>query len=414
MINRNEAIQIGARAHRANANFHLTFFRVYALNPQFWFNAALYFVAATPFEFAQSGTTFLIRLSCIACLVGSLWFSGKIRLSQTQPMVLLALLSLLAANVFAMTDRAIMAFALILATATLAQVKDWKWREQLQYILAVYLAVNAAGLTLQIVALWGAGILLDLHGMIFPAASRIESIGQYGRLSGFHNEPGTFAQWMLMALFLRCLITGRLLTVFNIFVCGMIVATVSLWGAIGATMFAVAVAIEAVLASKAATIAKNIGVLLLSLLVIVAIASQVPNSVVQEGLSVLQAKAGFQSETGTDKLLAIDYLQSEFWKVLVLGGPISANDGNSGFCPSCSSPNDVGIWANGIYHFGFLYALALGLALGWRVLTRSGFAYLPLLAMMLTWKAPFYDPALWMLIGVILGGTSARPEETSK
>ncbi len=323
--------------------------------------------------------------------------SGKASIARLHPMVFLASIGLVCANVFAMSDRALMALALIVITSCLAQVRDPKWLEQLSHILFVYLAINAAGLVFQIAALWGGGILIDLHGLIFLEASRIESIGgQHGRMSGFHNEPGTYSQWMLMTLFLRCLITGRLLSAFNVAVSVSILATVSLWGIIGVVIYLVAVTLEALLASGVVDFFKRIGVLLLFILVSAALATQVPGNVLEESLAFVEAKSGMQSDSGTDKLYAMEELGQEFWNVFIFGAPV-----NPGFCRYCLAPNDVGIWANMTYYFGFMITAGLGATLGAQIVRHWGIAYLPLLAIMLVWKAPFYDPALWMLIGHI-------------
>lgn len=379
-------------------------FLTYARSPMFWFACALYFVAATPFEQDRSGFSFLIRLSCILFLLAPLVLTQKAKLLSTHPVIILVFVALVAANISAPNDRLFIALALVSATATLGQVRDQKWLEQLSFILFVYLSVNAAGLALQVAALRGAGILLDLHGLIFPNAARIEIMGEYGRLSGFHNEPGTYSQWMLMTLFLRSLITRRLLTSFNLGVCGTIVATVSLWGFLGVCIFLLAATIETLLASRTSTLIKRLGALALLTLAAAAVATVfVPGAILRESIAFLQAKAGLTTESGLDKLLATAELQRVFQDVLIIGAPMTP-----GFCPDCRAPNDAGIWANGTYYLGFTVMLALGAALGLRVVRLWGPAYLPLLAILLTWKAAFYDPALWMLIGHILASAPVR------
>jgi hypothetical protein len=373
-------------------------FFAYAPSLVFWVRCALYFVAATPFEQDRSGFSYLIRLCCIILLLALMSLIHRTRLQSPHPLAALVFLALVAANIGSPGDRLLISLALIVTTCTLGQICSEKWLEELGHILGVYLAVNAVGLVLQIVALIGAGTLLDLHGMIFPNAARIEFLGEYGRLSGFHNEPGTYSQWMLMTLFLRSLITRKLLTLFNLVVCGTIAATVSLWGILAVCVYLLAATIELLIASKTTRAAKRIGISALFALTVATTATLFSDYITHDSIAFLQNKAGLTTDSGEDKIVAMADLEQQFQHVIFIGAPITP-----GFCPPCLAPNDIGIWANGIYYFGFMLMFALVATLALRLGRHWGLQFVPLLAMMLSWKAPFYDPSLWMLIGHILG-----------
>jgi hypothetical protein len=373
-------------------------FASHARNPFFWVACLLYFVAATPFELDQSGFTFLLRLACVLGLAIPLVLSGRTNLVP-HPMVIVALVVLLAANISALIDRSVLAISLIFATSILAQSRDQRWLEMLGHVLVVYLAVNATGLVLQTATLWGTGTLLDLHGSVFQSAARIEVIGTHGRLSGFHNEPGTFSQWMLMTLLLRCLLTRRLFSFFNMLICATIMSTISLWGVMGVTAYLIAVAIEALLSSSVSQMIKRLALLFsLGVTILIVVATQVPTEVIEQSLAFLEAKADVETnDSSLDKLLAAEHFSNQIWDLIVIGAPITP-----GFCPPCIAPNDAGLGLNSVYYFGLLLVVVLGSVIIFRVATLWGISYLPLFGMMMIWKAPFYDPAVWMIIGLVL------------
>lgn len=379
------------------------FFDKYARRPVFWLNCVLFFLIATPFELQSSGLGWLIKLLCVIVMVVPLAVRNKGGLHRIHPMLAIAVAALVVANVLSISDRAILAIALIVTASLLGQFRNDEWLEQFGHILFVYLAVHAAGFLVQLAALWGTANLLDLHSLIFPGVSRIERIGLHGRLSGFHVEPGTYSQWMLMSVFLRSLIMRRLLTPFNAAIAFTGLATTSLWGALAVGLFLIAVILEALMASTLAVWSKNLGRLALLVLVVAGLATQVPGPLREESLAYLETKAEMKSESGMDKLLAIGALERDFWEVFFLGGSIKP-----GFCPYCVAPNDAGLWANAIYYFGFLVAFGLAAVLVLRVGLFWGVAYLPLIAAMFVWKAHFYDPFVWVLIGHIMSH-SRRP-----
>ena len=57
---------------------------------------------------------------------------------------------------------------------------------------------------------------------------------------------------------------------------------------------------------------------------------------------------------------------------------------------------------NSAYYFGLLPAFILFLAFSITLAFRFGFAFLLLIVPLLVWKAHFYDPLLWIIIGYVM------------
>ncbi len=364
--------------------------------PLFWLNCALFFVAATPFEYSASGLSYLIRFSCVLLLLAQQIALGRFDATKTHSIVYLVLAAFIAANIASPSDRFLQAIALIVATTLLAQIRSTAWVEQLKNILTVYLTINVVGLVSQVAWLIASGSVLELHGLIFPVDSRSESYGLFGRMSSFHNEPGTYAQWMTMMLFLRSLITGKLLNVFSLIVLASITATLSLWGVLATFAYISAICVEAILkSSKISNLAKSFGSGIILVFAVLIASSIIPESNTLHILEFFQLKA--EGDSANDKSYALSVLLDKLNSVILIGQPIAP-----GLCPECIAPNDVGLGPNVVYYWGLIVTVMLSVVLAWRIVTRWGFAFLPPLLLFWTWKAWFYDPAVWMLIGFIL------------
>ncbi len=367
-------------------------------NIKFWVECVCFFLIATPFELEMgSGYAYAIKaFACILLLAPRLVLTRASIDARMAWIVVLAVL-FLAVNIQSPSDRLISAFFLIPLGASLGLLKNTEWNQRLLDIVTVYLLVHLGGFMFSFVEFVLRGSVLDLHGMLFPAQSRAHVLGSAARLSGFHNEPGTYAQWMLMVTFLRCLLTQRIASPLTLIVGITALATLSLWAVAGGALLLIAVLLDALSRGR---MERRVRAVLSTLLICAAAAMAItvlPGSFLQDALTYLGVKAEMSTVSGLSKLWALRELQSQFSEVLVLGGSM-----DPGFCPYCPSPQDLGTWASSAYYFGILpYALFIAL-LTTNLLRVHGLPYMPFLAIMLIWKAAFYDPLLWMIIGYAL------------
>lgn len=361
----------------------------------FWIEFVCFFLIATPFELAiGSGYGYAIKAFACGVLLVPRLASGRASTDSRFAWIAIFAMLFLAANFLEPTIRAIFAFLLVLLGASLGMMKSEEWNRRMLDLVTVYILVHLAGFVFAFMQFVLQGDVLDLHGMVFPSASRAQAIGASARLSGFHNEPGTYAQWLLMATFLRCLLTRRIASLLTVATGASMVMTFSLWAIVGAALLALAIALEMLLRARIGRkIRFLISATLLSLAALTAIA-YLPGGMLEDGLAYLQLKAEMGTESGQSKLMAMAELRERLPELIFLGAPVEP-----GFCPYCQSPQDVGIWANGIYYFGLVPSLLIFISLTVMIIRKWGYHYIPFLIAMLLWKAVFYDPFLWIIIG---------------
>jgi hypothetical protein len=367
---------------------------------RFVFECILFFLLATPFELSMGGGfVYALKASCLVALCAPILLVHRPFLGSAflGIVILDALFTML--NVFSLADRASFSVFFILVGATLGSIRVQSWMERFHSIVLVYIIINLAGFGYVLSELVLRGNLVDLHGMIFPGGARVEQVGTFGRLSGFHVEPGTYSQWMIMATFLRSLVVGRIVSPLTFLVGGTALLTVSLWAVIGAALLTLAVAIEVVFYANMKQKARMGLIVMLLIPSFPVMISYLPSSMIEDGLAFLQVKSEMAGPSGVSKILAIEELKSAIWGVILLGKPMVP-----GLCPTCLSPQDAGVWVNALYYFGGLPCLILVMSMVYSLATRWTIAYTPLLMAMLVWKAEFYDPLLWIIVGFILRG----------
>ncbi|OEO28647.1 hypothetical protein VW23_004210 [Devosia insulae DS-56] len=303
----------------------------------------------------------------------------------------------LSVNLIETTDRAVIAFALIAVGSAVGQLRDPNWDDRLIALLTVYLVIHLGGFIFQVGQFLLQGQILELHGLIFPSASRAYQIGTAARLSGFQIEPGTYAQWMLMATFLRCLLLRRIISPLTVAIVASTLVTLSLWAVIGAALFSAGAIIEAVFQSTVRNKFRATYLVLIFGVAFLIFFYSLPDATIRDSLTYLDVKADLTSTSGTDKVAAVGAIFERVFDVLIFGAPMGSR-----FCEACLSPQDVGIWANLIYYFGLLPTLAVVGLTAWSIASRWGPSYLPLLVALLSWKAQFYDPFLWIILGYAL------------
>lgn len=374
--------------------------------PGIWVMCALFFVAATPFELDRSGFAYLLK----ACaMLGIVAYAVLVRRARTGRLSLFAtavVIVLFLTNLFGWTDRILLAMAAIVAGTLLGQTRGDKWNDEFQVVVLVYLVVHCVGLLVAVSLFYGAGQVIELHNTFFPHESRAEAYGVVGRLSGFHNEPGTYSQWMIMALYLFVLTQGRLYSILIAFFAFSVVLTVSLWGVLAFGVIAVAFAIEVLISPGKGYRTRRLLSVILFVGIITTLALNASSYIVEQGLQFLELKGSMTTPSGLSKLYAVDFMRQEFLNVIVLGRPF-----DPGFCPRCMSPQDAGIGMTGTYYLGFLLFASLIIVLAIRVYSCWGIGLVVPIALVLVWKAHLYEPLLWVIIGYVLKGPVNRRQQ---
>jgi hypothetical protein len=200
-----------------------------------------------------------------------------------------------------------------------------------------------------------------------------------------------------MGVFLLGLIKRRLFSVLNCIFASSVVLTLSLWGIIGFVIFLAACAIEALLTPGKGRRIRAVAQLLLLGAVLVVVAASTSRNIIIGGVDFLNHKASIITDSGLDKVQALETFKQELPNVLLIGKPLAP-----GFCPYCRSPQDAGVGMNGVYYFGLFLFGTLVLLTAYRLIVRWNISFVAMLALLLVWKANPYDPMLWVIFGYVL------------
>jgi hypothetical protein len=368
-------------------------------SPICWVMCLLFFVAATPFELESSGFGYLIK----ACaMLGIVAYAVFIRGAQTgglNGITIAVVVLLFLTNLSGWSDRIVVAIIAIVAGTLLGQTRGKKWNDEFPVIIIVYLAVHCIGLLVATFVFYSTGQVLELHSLIFPRESRIQAFDAIVRVSGFHNEPGTYSHWMLMTIYLFALTQGRLYNIWIAIIAASVVLTLSLWGVLASGVIAVAFVIEVLMSPGKNHRIRSVLSLILFCGILITLALSASTNSVEQGLAFLKTKGEMNSQSGMDKLYAMEFMRREFWNVFILGRPFFP-----GFAPHCVSPQDSGIGMTSIYYMGFLPFASLIFFLAARIYTRWGISFVVPIALIWVWKAHLYEPIVWVIIGYVLKG----------
>jgi len=276
----------------------------------------------------------------------------------------------------------------------------------------MFLALHVAALLVVTLTFFATGNVLDLHGIVFPHASRTEAHAAFVRLAGLYNEPGTYSQWTLMALYLLALARGQLISLWHFLITISVLFTFSLWGVVAVGIFFFAFLVAAIMTQGIGTKFKHLlGVLALSLLVgagAMLVSPDMRDAVVE----FLIQKASLTTESGNDKVASAEFFAENFSSVILLGQPL-----DPGFCPQCISPQDAGLGLTATYYVGFASFAALILAFLVRTMRLWNLSFVVPVLLVLFWKAHVYEPLLWIIFGFVFRGpawsaASGTPRKT--
>lgn len=362
------------------------------------FITILLFIISTPFELAQSGFVYLFKGAALAIIITYAIVLRGAGLSKVLLLPLIVCIIILVLNTVGnWSERALIGLVTIALGALAGQLRSAVWNNELEKALKYLLIINIAGFMASYSYFYIAGNVLDLHGMIFPNPSRAETFGQFARNSGFHTEPGTYAQWNLMILFLYSIITGRLFHSLTFLTLATCFLTVSLWALVGITIYLIALSVETIFdrsKTKYLRYASSLMAVTLSITLYYQFSSA---DAIISVFRYLELKGSFTTESGLDKVRAAQFFYNELNHLILVGKPI-----DPGFCPNCISPQDAGLGMNGVYYLGAAISVAIFAISFFKLLIWRGLAFAIPLGLLLVWKAHFYDPLLWLIIGYIL------------
>lgn len=364
----------------------------------------IFFIVGTPFELYQSGFGYSIKLAGLAFLFFFAVFLGHARISTLPVIPLIIILLTLILNTFGeYTDRGLIAVSVMMLSLLLGLSRSPKWDHDFTFIVRAYLIIHFVALVYVLLVFSIFSVVADPHGSVFPHEARAIVHGSFARLSGLHNEPGTYAQWTIAALFLYALCSGRLSSSFNIVVVSSILFTLSVWAYGAFALFLSSVIVLGLMSVRLGVRQFFHAWSAIFVLVSVPVASifLLPDYIFSDIVFFFETKLSFETESGFSKVDTVNYLLLNMEDVIFVGEPLYP-----GLCPSCVSPQDAGLAVNAIYYFGLIPALLLFAHFGVFVFRKGGVTLVSFSLILLSWKANFYEPLFWIIIGHALSAPS--------
>lgn len=377
--------------------------------------AILFFYGEQPFEYNGGTPGYVLTFRCILAalfitfaLASRPYFTNSaiVRFALVVPAYLL-LLNTREVGSYAFLGSFLIFWGIIAADLSLETFK-----EEILWAVQAYMVFNLAGLLLALGWAGLSGDKFDFHHVLFPVSrSRLQVQFGFPRLSGFQIEPGTYANWMYLALSLRILLKRRVLSSFNTICAISMVATFSVWAFMAAGFYFLGAALEFLAAQHISPGVRNrtIGAIL-----VLALAGWIfPDVFLESSWTTLFYKYYLFLQTrlstnpaGSSTLMldiyALANLKVSAMNALFFGQPLSVS-----FCPVCAHPYDLGLWASLIFHLGMLPAICLVFAFVVRVVRIFGWASVTALVPVFLTKTLVFDALPWTIIAV--GLFAARP-----
>jgi hypothetical protein len=380
--------------------------------PIFWLLLPAFIVAGTPVEIAESptlaGYAMLARsFSAMFVMFGIyLKFSPAIAPSAIIPMVLFCAYWI-GLNLVELTPSAFMAASTMASGGFLAFMaqgalqRSLEVRRFLYALVTAYLAFHLVGLATSLF-LWSvSGQLIDLHSIVFPfSAARIGEMQGNMRLTGFHLEPGTYANATYLFVFVRVLLRGRVFSTFDALAILSTIMTFAAWSVVGCSLYFIAVIIETL--SRDRLLGAGIRLAIFTLLTLLAAAvlpAALPGLADLDYIRLIAVRFS-DSEASGSTALKVEAFYA--WLGSISPRWLLGHSLPDTFCTYCSSVQDLGLAFNAIFYLGAAAFLPVALVCGRNLLMRGGLAFAIVAVPFLFSKFYFYDFQVWLALGMII------------
>ncbi|CAK0754566.1 conserved membrane hypothetical protein [Gammaproteobacteria bacterium] len=362
---------------------------------------ALFILLGTHFEFpgevSGAGLGFAIRLGMAAVIPAYILLSRRSDISILHGYVIfLICMYFLLINATDFTYFAILGCLSIVWGLLMASLSINGAANTIVFLCTGYLTFHMIGLALGIFIYVATGQIVDLHSVIFPfSEARVGELKGFVRITGFHVEPGSYSNFIYLVVLVRSLFMMRILSWFNAIAMASTMLTLAAWSVIGFGAFLIASLVELLLFNKTR--------LPFVLSVSVSVAVILPSILIDEfendyTIYITDRFSGSDYDPSrNDKILAFISWQNEITDAIFIGNPLP-----KAYCPFCLSPQDFGTMINMTYYFGVVPTLLLLLALSLNTLRRLNGAFLIFAAPLIISKAYFFEPLVWLIIGVML------------
>ncbi len=355
-------------------------------------------------DVANSGIPYAIRTAAalIFCIVFSI--RAGLRISFGHIAIIFSLVAyFLLMNAFEMSFYAIMGAAFMACGLIVAKGIRQHTVDLLDWQLKSYLVFHLAGLLLAFAIFAVSRQFIDLHSYVFPySASRAGEMWSFARLTGFQIEPGNYATYGYAFVMMRSSLRRRIFDTFNLVIVLSTLVTLSAWAVVGAAFFFAAAVVEFVGGRGRQTPALfRIVILCVAGLAIAFVLPLLTSSFAASDIGqYFDRRFSLAGDSGSSvyKFEAAEAWFAAFGSDMLLGHALPQR-----FCQNCVSPQDLGTLPNMMYYLGIVPTTLICLAIALGVLRSGSPALGILLIAFATSKLMFFDPVVWLAIGLMIG-----------
>lgn len=387
-----------------------------------WYDALILFplfvMVATHMGFAglvnSAGPSTLLRSSSAMLLFAAVALKYPWQgLPDRIPFILAVCVYYLLLNLSNLTPFAVMSTVFIAVGLVTGNCLSRFQPNLLDALFKYYIAFNVLGLTIAFALLLGTGEIADVHQLVFPfSRSRAEEYLGFARLSGFQVEPGTYSNVIFIFVLMRAVLRGRLYSRLDLVAMLSTLATLAAWALIGVGAYMVALCLEALLSKRPGMAQRRllyVGLILALIAMIVPFAGTIADSELATYFAT-RYQGGDSSGSTQLKIDAFNAWMAYLGLQMLLGTALPNT-----YCLHCDSLQDFGVLPNMAFYLGLVPTAALIAMLSVR-LWRISIAVLVFSLPVAVSKFFFYDPLVWMLVGVVMGSAygdsrSGHPSE---
>lgn len=366
----------------------------------------LFAVVATQLEISDDpgsgGVAFFIRaLAALAFLCGMAMRFGISTVHRNVVVISCFFLYFFIINAGHFSYFLVMSFVFMVWGLSFSIAKQIAWRERLDFLLRSYLIFNVLGLLLAIIIFLVSGKIVDLHGLIFPfSASRAGVMLNQVRLSGFQIEPGNYSNIVYVLVLIRCLLRRRITNFLDLFAMLSTVLTLAAWAVVGVAVYLVCFVIEFSVFNPRIPKIMRLAIFLFSLSVLaLSIPLIAPQLFGSEYVQYFGDRFSVDEGKGSGyyKEQAFAAWSEYFGPEMFFGSPLTET-----FCDYCLSTQDIGLVFNILFYIGIIPSSILLFVCVMNLLRSFGISFIILFTPFLVTKFFFYDPMVWLVLGVIV------------
>lgn len=369
----------------------------------------LFLYAFIPFESSSPSKTQNIHLLfMIIIILFTLYYNNfKIQINVLARFIVftITMITLISLIISLEKDALVFSFSIILALVISSTLYyNINFRETFISSLKLLISFSILMLFLQILILKITGEIIPIHETIYPfSESRIgiyTSFEGFYRTGGLYIEPGTYANYMYLFLFLYMLLTRKVDDLIVLLGAISIILSNSILGMIIGSYLLLFILLNKV---KKATLFKKIIIICSTIIISTYFINNFINS---SGYSYVISKLTTSNASADAKRIAYSKYLETFDSFLIIGQGF-----NPEFNIGIPSVQDAGFLLNLSVVYGILFTLLLFSFFIFLILKNYNLTFLIISLPIFISKIFYYDPIFWVVFLFLIHNIKEQPEQ---